>query len=418
MRRTYMQSRRGLGRRGNTLTVVLGGLGLFVGGALVGLIVANSRGSASPDEGGGASAGDGAVPGAVSEQPAVTPSGPDPTLPAPNRTSTEGSTLNLVPNPPPIQFEPPLLDLGFLDPGEVATGSVEIVNIGTEPLRIVSTKASCKCTSIDLADSVIEPGQSIALSTEYEGSKSLGEKKSSIRVIVEGYDPVHVDVKAEVAMVVRAVPSYIRALAGPDGTIQLQGEMRIEAMDGLPFNILSVDQKMPRFVDFEAGVDAPRTSYTIEWDLTEYDQATCVDQYGREMAPWLVVETDHPDVPIFDIQIRHQCTRTPLPVRGQTWVLGQRNVLLGEVRAGEPIDVQVVVKMLNIATRDEPIRAIIPLTDEFEAEIIDRFPGDRETTYVVRITPREDYRGLLLAQAEFRTVRHGSPLYVIGKVVE
>ena len=49
---------------------------------------------------------------------------------------------------PPVDVVPPFLDFGFIPPNVDATGSVKIVNQGTEPLMILAAEPSCKCTTL------------------------------------------------------------------------------------------------------------------------------------------------------------------------------------------------------------------------------------------------------------------------------
>src|SRR5207247_8991090 len=57
-------------------------------------------------------------------------------------------------NPPPIEFRPPILDFGTIRPGQAATGSVQVVNVGPKMILIEASRASCTCTSVTLANTI------------------------------------------------------------------------------------------------------------------------------------------------------------------------------------------------------------------------------------------------------------------------
>ncbi|MHC4108466.1 MAG: DUF1573 domain-containing protein [Planctomycetota bacterium] len=164
---------------------------------------------------------------------------------------------------PAIAIHPPAIELGMLRPGESASGSVRIRNVGHEPIRILDSRSSCRCTSVNLANTVIEPGESVPLNAQFEAGSSLGAKSESVRVRFEGYTRlIEVPVRAEVAMPVRAAPGYLLAVD------DLSGSITIESVDGRPFSILATHGESPQFIDFDPATDPPRNRYYVKWDLT------------------------------------------------------------------------------------------------------------------------------------------------------
>ena len=94
--------------------------------------------------------------------------------------------------PPPataysIEFDPPILDMGFVAPNQGATGSVEMRNTGSRPIRILSVKPSCKCTTLeDLTGRVIQPGKSMTLKAALDARSVTGVRTATITVIFDG----------------------------------------------------------------------------------------------------------------------------------------------------------------------------------------------------------------------------------------
>ncbi len=228
-----------------------------------------------------------------------------------------------------------------------------------------------------------------------------------------GYSELlEVPVQAEVAMAVRAVPSYLRAVEALTGTIT------IESVDGRPFSILATHGEPPQFVGFIATVDSPRNVYYVKWDLTRYGGTNCADAQGNPMPWWWVVETDHPDCPVFDLQVRHQCTIPRRPVDGRNWVLSQRRIALGEIKAGESSEFTVALRWLPHAQPNDTIRNIVSESEHLGVQLLDVTRKDDLIECRVRVTVSAEHRGMLYGTLRFHSALHNSPLAVTGLVVE
>ncbi len=314
---------------------------------------------------------------------------------------------------PPVLVEPAIIQMGLLKPGESASGTTQLRNIGDEPLQIVASRASCRCTSVNLALTWIQPGESVPLTARYDASSSLGKKNESVRVRFAGYgDLLEVPVQAEVAMAVRAVPSHLRAVEALIGTIM------IESVDGRPFSILAMHGEPPQFVGFIAAVDPPRNLYEVKWDLTRYSGTNCADAAGNPMPWWWVVETDHPDCRVFDLQVRHQCTFPRRPGDGREWFLSQRRIALGEIKAGESSEFTVALKWLPNARRDATIRDVVSESEHLGVQLLDVTRKHDLIECRVRVTVSAEHRGMLYGTLRFHSALHSSPLAVTGLVVK
>ncbi len=312
---------------------------------------------------------------------------------------------------PPVQVEPRIIQMGLLRPGESASGTAQLRNIGDEPLQILASRASCRCTSVNLALTWIQPGESVPLTARYDATSSLGKKTESVRVLFAGYtELVEVRVQAEVAMAVRAVPPHLRATEAVIGTIT------IESVDGRPFSILATHGEPPQFVGFNRSVDSPRNVYYVKWDLTRW--TNCVDAQGNPMPWWWVVETDHPDCPVFDLQVRHQCTVPRRPADGRKWFLSQRRIALGEIKAGESSEFTVALRWLTREEPDATIRNIVSESEHLSVQLLDVTRKDDLIECRVRVTVSAEHRGMLYGTMRFYSALHSAPLAVTGRVVE
>ena len=301
-----------------------------------------------------------------------------------------------------IEFDPPILDMGFVPPNQDSAGSIEMRNTGTQPIRILSVKASCKCTTLeDLVGKVILPGESMPLKAVLDGRAVTGVRTATITVVFDGIPaPMRVDLRVEVAMAVRALPGIIN-LASGDTT----GHISVESIDGRPFNILAAHSRPPKFVGFDPDLDEPRSKYVLQWDLTEEEAQ------GR-LRRWWVIETDHPDCPLTDAWIRH-ITTIERPPRGRLWSVPGRRSLIGLIEPGGFADFTVDIK--DIPANDA-IYAVRSLSADFNAELLGFERDGVNGVCTIRVVPRSEFTGLLYGRVELlaSTYTHGQD--VIGKV--
>ncbi|MHC4948781.1 MAG: DUF1573 domain-containing protein [Planctomycetota bacterium] len=373
----------------------------------VGLMAGRGERSASPDEAGGATG------------PAIDPAPVAAADPAPSPSAPPAAARATPLSPPPLRIEPASLDFGRISPGQVVSGSVQLHNTGSEPLTITQTRASCKCTSIDLANTVIAPGASVPLAAELDPGYALGRKSAGVKILIEGYSVVQVDVRAEIAMAVRADPPYINAYRDVGGTLEPveSGTVTVLAGDGRPFRVLGVNGEPAELMGLDPAADEPRTSYELRWDLSRYDPQLCTDADGNLIPTFLAVETDHPECGVFDIQVRHPCTQVRPPSDGRRWLLSERRILVGALAPGESREFSVKLVWLGHTKPNDTIRSVTSETDQLVAELVgvDRVADEIRVT--VRVTATPDARGgLVYDNIRLHAARHSSPLLIVGRV--
>jgi hypothetical protein len=347
--------------------------------------------------------------------------------------ASQPETTNPVSRPSPIVFEPPVMDLGVLAPHEKVTATVQVRNPTNAPLKILDSRASCTCTAISLANTVIPAGGSVPLEATLSAGGQLGPKNAAVRVLVEGYDVAQIDVISVVALAVRAEPAYLLANrlrtdiqnprnARPEDFEDVnQGEVTVSSSDGLPFKILSSNGKPPSFLDFDPAHDAPRNTYLIAWDLSEYDPVTCANAQSERMPEWWIIETDHPKCPIFDIQVRHRCT-VPKPIMpGQTWIITERRALIGQVSPGETVEVELpLARHPKAQGPNEKLLVATTQSNKFTVRLLRQTPWqDNKSTCTLAVTLSADHRGVFTDEVVV-TSNSGATasLTIIGKVAE
>jgi len=326
------------------------------------------------------------------------------------------------PGPPPIEFDPPRLDFGMVPPGQEMRGTVQIRNVGDEPVKILAMKPDCACTTLeDLTGRVIEPGKSVPLTAVVDARASQGSKRSEIRFVFEGFAPVAVKIVSEITRAVRIEPVYID-LQSLD---EYRGVCSLRALDGRPFRVLAAQGAPPTFADgFDPDRDEPRHEYLLEWDFTMYDPVSCKDSQGRKMPMWWVVETDHPDAPLLDVRVRHDdCTLPDLPAAGagRQWIVSPFGVNLNEFREGESKEFTVSLYWRKHRQPNDTIGQVRSESDQFDAELVSVERDGENITCTVRVTPVPGHRGLIYGVARFQGLNNpedSQVFWVMGRVAD
>jgi hypothetical protein len=329
----------------------------------------------------------------AADTPAPAPaSAPVPPTPPPSAT---------IHGPPPLVFEPQVLDIGLLAIGASGTGSVKVRNAGDVSVTIQGTRASCACAyAQDLAGTVLAPGEAVDLTATLTPKPGPGAKKEQIRVIAAGYSQVvAVDVIGEVSLSIRATPSGLEAYR-----IGLTGEVVVASLDGKPFRILRAGGKPPQFVDFVAAADAPRDRYALRWDLNGYTAQTM---------PWYwVVETDHPDAPLVDIRVMHEWTKVP---RGrERWIGSDLRILGGVLRPGESRDYKTKLQYNPKGRPDTAPPIVRALTRGIRADLVSSEIIGTDIHCTFRVTVLRNDAGLLYEKIGFTAGGYSSPVWFIA----
>jgi hypothetical protein len=286
------------------------------------------------------------------------------------------------------------LDLGFMAPRIGNKGTVTLTNTGTTPLTIAAVTPSCKCTTTSaLAGTVLQPGQSVPLEAALDGASMPQTHRASIRVLVEGYAKVaEIQLRAETAMPVRAVPPIINAVEGKPR----QGRFVVESIDKKPFTICAVGGRVPEFIGYNAG-DAPRAQYLVKFDL---------DTWQPEFPAYLAIETDRADCPIFDIWIRSERTIPTSAFRMKDY-----RVNAGRIDVGGSTDVS-----LEMEDAGEDILAVESGSPEVQVEMLGQHVDSKVRKVSVRITPKSPREGLLYGMIKLYGREKEQPLTMFASV--
>jgi len=110
---------------------------------------------------------------------------------------------------PAIAFESEVLDFGRFREDELRSGVFRFASMGSEPLRILSVKATCGCTVPELAKSVYEPGEQGTIAITFDPT-SPGEQSKYVNVITNAAaGPIRLEVKAQPAAILEIEPRIL-----------------------------------------------------------------------------------------------------------------------------------------------------------------------------------------------------------------
>lgn len=211
----------------------------------------------------------------------------------------------------PIKATPAYKDFGFVAPNTTVKVDAMLTNPLDRPVTCSRSVPTCQCTTMDMVGKVIPAKGSITVPVSMKTSGATGPKSASVRLLFDGVPGiVEVKLQAEVAYSIRGYQTNTYPGKGPqqDGFVnafdfpqQTKGEVTVESLDHKPFRVLSVMGQPPVFLDFDPAKDAPRSTYRVLYD---FSAAPC-----EAVPKYLLIETDREDAPVFDLRVRHKCSR-------------------------------------------------------------------------------------------------------------
>ncbi len=264
---------------------------------------------------------------------------------------------------------------GYLLPDSTTERRVLLRNNGDEPVEFTRVSTGCSCATGEVEKRPIEPGDAAELIVTFKANANPGVQNRNISVWAKGVPrPFDVKVTAEVTHQLRADPFFINMLKDQ------KGKVLIESVDERPFKVLSVDGKKPVFEKGHGKSSA--TSHIIIWNMENVKE--------DDVPPFLIIETDHPEVPILDLRVIHmgiiknaQGEETP------SWILGTDRVLLGAMSPGDAVTRTFkLVKLSNI----DDVKVESP-DDAFEVKIVEVKPVARALEATVEFRPKTKANG-------------------------
>jgi putative oxidoreductase len=155
-------------------------------------------------------------------------------------------------SPPPLAFDPPVLNFGPVPQEKEAEAEVSFKNVSEQAVTIRSVSSSCNCT-VPTPDKVtLAPGESGTFTVKFHPGVNRGESNQTVSVLLEGrQEPVSFQVKAYVVGAVEVVPPVLELEVGKPQTFKLVakrdklslGALKFDSPTSLvEFKVLSQDQ--------------------------------------------------------------------------------------------------------------------------------------------------------------------------------
>jgi hypothetical protein len=289
-----------------------------------------------------------------------------------------------------IVLEPETLDFGTVAPNTELRGDVTLRNTSDAPVKVLVMKPSCKCTTVqDLTGKVIGPGETVTITAVMEKRSYPGPRNSKINFAFDDGTQTEFLITSVVSLAIQAEPAYVNAVEVTSGVYKVQ------SLDGQPFRILAVNGKAPQWAPgFEPGTE-PQAEYELSWDLAGYNLGGCQNEDGKRMRRWWVIETDHPEVPVLDMRLRHACTRLERATAGRRWYLSENRVVLGAFEPEESKEFDLHFKWLRNQDPTATIERLTCNSPQFDAELVEVTRDGDEVNIRLRITARRGHEGLI-----------------------
>ena len=160
--------------------------------------------------------------------------------------------------PQVITAEPTSLELGSFSTTETESGTITITNTSDQPVRILSAKGNCGCTTPEFRpNTVLGPGESSAVTIRLKGGPLPRKLDKQVTFNIEGYPPLRVPVRGESIQYIAMEPEQLSIDDMPDGRLVLR------SIDDTPFTVTSALPEIITSLPSEAAVEH---EIFLDWD--------------------------------------------------------------------------------------------------------------------------------------------------------
>ncbi|NDG64888.1 MAG: DUF1573 domain-containing protein, partial [Planctomycetes bacterium] len=210
----------------------------------------------------------------------------------PSLAKQDGSQADVPSGPPPIVFDPPILDLGEMQADVPKTGKLIIRNVTDKPVTIARAIPGCGCTTANAPKDPIPAGGATEMEITLKPGPKQGVKLSKrVTFQIEGAAPIVLTVEGNVAAYVTITPDVIEGPAKADEPGNLDGKLVVAAADGQEFKITGVNPPVISNISPDA---AKEHILKIDWAKWE--------EQGRAIK--VTIATDHPKASSVSVMIK------------------------------------------------------------------------------------------------------------------
>ena len=296
------------------------------------------------------------------------------------------------------------VDFGVVQPGSKLRTSITLVNPTSAPIRILKATPTCQCTTVTIDGLTIPATGGVRVPLTLQVPNTTGIKQAAVNMVLvpegEGQQPIQgprLTLQAVAAYPVRTSPLYIDALR-PAG---MTGNVNLNAVDGIPFKVLSVNGKPP----IMATPNAPATAQVVSYDLRGESAAT--------MPKWLFIETDHPEAPLVELRIRHEWSKLPHQVRPMTVIFDGYLANVGAISPSVPVPFTIELKQF----KNRQVLAVDSADPSFQVAMLRQVAGDGDRVRVdASVTAAPNASGPFEVPITVRTRKGSETMYLVGTV--
>jgi len=218
------------------------------------------------------------------------------------KPGAEGSYPSIPSGPPPIVFEPAILDLGEMQADIPKTGKLMIRNVTDKPVTIARAIAGCGCTTANAPRDPIAPGTAVEMEITLKPGPKQGLRLSKrVTFQIEGAAPIILTVEGQVVAYVTITPDTISGPAPTGDAGKNDGKLVISAVDGQAFKITGVNPPVISNINPDAATEH---ILNIDWPKWE--------EQGRAIK--VTVATDHPKASAVSVMIKRAMAAGDRPV--------------------------------------------------------------------------------------------------------
>ena len=320
-----------------------------------------------------------------------------------------------------IRLVPETFDFGVMKPGSVNQRTIILRNISSEPIRVVGTKKTCSCTTVQLDPTVLQPGGEAPV-TAIMAADFTPKDKSNVKVVVqyEGLAPTTIPMNGYISHAVSTAPRELRLhpKGYNDPTYRTNGSLSLRSTDGTPFRVLRSGGKQPVFLTPGSTSETSALSHGIRWDVSEFDRETGLNEAGDRIPAYWLVETDHPEAMVVEVALNHQVDRIEQR-GGRPWFTLDRRAVVESVDPGQSTEILIPVNgLLGQAAATDMVDAVVSGSTDFTTELVgmERHIDGKRVNLQVRVTPNPDVRGAYMGPVQIASPSSSMTFHLIGSV--
>lgn len=300
---------------------------------------------------------------------------------------------------PDVYVVDPVFDFGKMESQEVRNHEFEVRNRGDAPLVLTRGPTTCRCTVVDFDELRVPPGQSVAVTMEWDAKDFVGPITQRATVFTNDPNQPEFDltITGKVVRSVRAMPSSLTFSRVPLDQ-ETVGEVRVFGYRDTPVEVTGVELTQEGTSEFFEVDYTPMSEAELELepDATNGYLVKLLIKPGLPLGTFtqrLVIKTDQEDVAKFDVPISGRVV-SDVEISGTYWNKDRGVLTIGRVRRSEGGEGTVMVRLTGMPSDKLEVDVEEAIPDLLEVDIGQPIPagGGRSTLLPVTVRVPKDSR--------------------------